>query len=221
MEGRDYKYGRGGGRESSRRMLDFSKRQEPDPHLANQDNIRSRFQRLDAGLSHTYFRLGLGGLRASVGKPRLGRPKLGWFSSAFWRTLLGHSPSVSHRRLPSFPRLPPSPTSNGPSHTTHHRLHHPHIIVPLPLPCPSHDSHRTRALRTTSDMRRTRSRPSVFPYHYRQQQPSSYRNRPWATCPPPRPFRAPSSVPIHFAPSGSPASHLCPLPSLPLPQSIP
>ena len=144
MEGRDYKYGRGEGRESSRRMLDFSKRQEPDPHLANQDNIRSRFQRLDAGLSHTYFRLGLGGLRASVGKPRLGRPKLGWFSSAFWRTLLGHFPpfpivpsifpslaSISDSKRPfAHPPARPqrAPSSAYPPHA-HSALHS------------SHDSH--------------------------------------------------------------------------------
>lgn len=146
----------------------------------------------------------------------------------------GRSLAISLRfpsSLPSFPRSPPSPTPNGPSHTPQrghsvpHHLHIPHTLI---APSTHHMIHTPG----TSDTRRTRRRPVLALFCYRLSSGVPNTLLPTVLLPqstavhmplpaPPPSLPVPYRVPIHFAPSGSPASHLCPLPSLPLPQSIP
>lgn len=133
-----------------------------------------------------------GRLRAS-GCPPIGTPEtrmvlIGVLADAPWPF-----PSVSHRRLPSFPRSLASPTPNGPSHTPqcgHSVPHHTRIPLTLMALTAHHMIHTALPTPTTSDTRRTRRRPVLAFFCYR---PSSgvpntllptvpLPNRPHSTC---------------------------------------
>ena len=166
-----------------------------------------------------------GRLRAS-GCPPIGTPEtrmvlIGVLADAPWPF-----PSVSHRRLPSFPRSLASPTPNGPSHTPqcgHSVPHHPHIPLTLMALTAHHMIHTAPPPRprVTQDEREDdRPRSLLLPtVQWRTEHPPTYstttQSTPLHMPLPAHPVRAPSRVPIHFAPSGSPPSHLCPLPEPP------